>query len=84
MDFTLFEQELFGNPLREYVLCFSILFFGFLIKKFGAGFISRQSFRFLKGFSRNQFSDVFVQLEKKTLEQFITLLILYFAFDQIH
>ncbi|MFI5222227.1 MAG: mechanosensitive ion channel family protein [Bacteroidia bacterium] len=83
MDITLFEKEIFGNPVSEFFICFGILIFGFLIKRFGAGFISKQSFRFLKGFSHNQFSEVFVRLERKPLEQFLTLLIIYFALDRL-
>lgn len=83
MNFTLFEQDLFGNPLREFAICISLLVIGFLLKQFCAGFISRQFFRIIKGFTGNQFSNEFVALERKPLEQFITLLILYFAFDRL-
>jgi MscS family membrane protein len=83
MDISFFEQELFGNPLSEFAICIGILLFGLLLKRFGANFISKQSFRILKRFSRNEFSDIFVQLERKPLEQLITLLILYIAFDRL-
>ncbi|MEI6506929.1 MAG: mechanosensitive ion channel family protein [Bacteroidota bacterium] len=84
MDNTIFDKEIFDNPVFEYAFCLGILLFGFVFKRFGASFISKQSFRILKKFSDNQFSEVFVQLERKPLEQLITLLILYFAFDRLH
>ena len=83
MDFTVFEQDLFGNPLREFAICVGLLAVGFLLKRFCAAFISRQFFRIIKGFTGNQFSEEFVALERKPLEQLITLLILYFAFDRL-
>ena len=83
MDFTLFEQELFGNPLREFAICIGLLVLGFLLKRFCATFFSRQFFRIIKGFTSNQFSEEFVALERKPLEQLITLIILYFAFDRL-
>ncbi len=83
MDFTFFEQDLFGNSLKEFAICIGLLVIGFLLKQFCAGLISRQFFRIIKGFTGNQFSEKFVALERKPLEQFITLLILYFAFDRL-
>jgi len=83
MDFTLFEQDLFGNPLREFAICIGLLVLGFLLKRFFSTFISRQFFRIIKGFTGNQFSEEFVALERKPLEQLITLIILYFAFDRL-
>ena len=83
MDFTVFEQDLFGNPLREFAICLALLVIGFLLKRFFSTFISRQFFRIIKGFTGNQFSNEFVELERKPLEQLITLIILYFAFDRL-
>jgi len=83
MDSAFLDQEIFGNTIREFVICVGILLFGFMLKTFGAKFITRQSFRVLKSFSHNQFSEIFVQLERKPLEQLISLLILYFAFDRL-
>lgn len=83
MDSTFLDQEIFGNTIHEFVICFSILILGFVLKQFGSKFITKQSFRVLKNFSHNQFSEIFVQLERKPLEQLLSLLILYFAFDRL-
>lgn len=77
------EQELFGNPISEFLICIGILLLGFILKHFGAGFLSKQSFRIFKAFSHNQFSEIFVDLLRKPIEQLLTLLILYFAFDRL-
>lgn len=75
--------RLLENDLPDIVLFLVILVLGLLFKRFGAKFLSRQSFRFVKAFSRNQFSEVFVELLRKPVEQFLFLLILYFAFDRL-
>jgi MscS family membrane protein len=82
-ELTLFEQEFFGNPIREFLICIGILLLGFLLKRLGATFLSRQSFRFFKRFAHNQFSEEFVALIRKPFEQLLTLIIIYFAFDRL-
>jgi MscS family membrane protein len=82
-ELTLLEQELFGNPLGEFLICIGILLFGLLLKRFGAVFLSRQSFRFFKQFSGNKFSEEFVALIRKPFEQLLTLVIIYLAFDRL-
>ena len=83
MDFTLLEQSLFGNPISEFAICIGILLLGFLFKKYAATFLSRQSFRFFKQFSHNQFSEEFVALIRRSFEQLIILVIMFFAFDRL-
>jgi MscS family membrane protein len=80
---TLLEQQIFGNPLQELLICLGILLFGFLLKRFSATLLSRQSFRFFKKFSQNEFSDEFVALLRKPIEQMLTLIILFLAFDRL-
>lgn len=57
---------------------------GFLLKRVSARIISRQSFRFVKGIAHNRYSEVFVTLFLKPVEQFITVLVVYFALDRLH
>lgn len=77
-DITLLE-----NSLADILLFAGILLVGILLKRFGARFLSRQSFRFFKAFSHNQFSEVFVDLLRKPIEQFLLVLIVYFAFERL-
>lgn len=86
MDFNnqlLLNQELLGNPIWEWIYFSSILFLGLLFKRFGAKFLSRQSFRFFKQFAHNQFSEEFVSLIRKPMEQILTLIIIYIAFNRL-
>jgi MscS family membrane protein len=82
-EITILEQQIFGNPLQELLICLGILLFGFLLKRLGANILSRQSFRFFKKFSQNEFSDEFVALLRKPFEQLLTLIILYLAVDRL-
>ncbi len=82
-ELSLLEQTYFGNPVREFILCIGILLVGLLFKRYGATFLSQQSFRFFKGMSGNQRSDMLVSLIRKPFEQLLTLVILYLAFDRL-
>jgi MscS family membrane protein len=82
-EITIFEQQLFGNPLSEFLICIGILLLGLLLKRLGATFLSRQSFRFFKQFAHNQYSEEFVALIRKPFEQLLTLIIVYFAVDRL-
>lgn len=77
------STEILGNPILQYAYCLGILLLGLLFKRFGATFLSKQSFRIFKQFSQNQFSEVFVELLRKPIEQLLSLLILYFAFERL-
>jgi MscS family membrane protein len=77
------ETDFFGNSLKDYAWCIGILLLGILLKRLGATFLSKQSFRIFKQFSKNQFSEVFVELLRKPIEQLLLLLILYFAFERL-
>lgn len=83
MDWTLLEQEILENKVADLIICGVILLMGLLLKRFGARFLSRQSFRMVKGFSHSQFSEIFVGFLRKPIEQFLLLLILYFAFEHL-
>jgi len=74
---------LMGNPIIEWIICTGILFLGFLFKRYGATFLSRQSFKLFKGISRNQQAEELVVLIRKPFEQMLTLLILDFAFNRL-
>ncbi len=80
---NLLQTTYFGNTLEQYLYFAGILLLGVLFKRFGATFLSRQSFRVFKAFSKNQFSEVFVDLLRKPIEQLLMLLILYFAFSRL-
>ncbi len=82
-DSGLLQMEIMGNPAKQYLYCLGILLLGILFKRFGATFLSKQSFRIFKQFSHNQFSEVFVDLLRKPIEQLLLLLILYLAFNRL-
>jgi MscS family membrane protein len=82
-EIRLLEHEYLGNSILDLGICLAILLFGFLLKRYGATFLSRQSFRLFKGFSANQQSDQLVHLIRKPFEQLLTLIILYLAFDSL-
>jgi MscS family membrane protein len=71
------------NNLKDILVFAAILLLGLLFKRFGAKVLSRQSFRIFKAFSHNQFSEVFVELLRKPIEQFIMVLVVYFAFERL-
>jgi MscS family membrane protein len=82
-EISILEQEFLGNPIREFIICISILLVGLLFKRYGATFLSKQSFRLFKGMSGNQRSDMLVTLIRKPFEQLISLFIIYLAFDRL-
>ena len=67
-----YSQVFLDNTLYQYLIAFGILLLGFLLKRVSARIISRQSFRFVKGISHNRYSEVFVTLFLKPVEQFLT------------
>ncbi len=79
-----YNQVFLDNTLFQYFIALGILLFGFLLKRVSARIISRQSFRFVKSISHNQYSEVFVTLFLKPVEQFITVMVIYFALDRLH
>lgn len=79
----LLEQKIVENPISEILICVGILLFGFLLKRLVAIFLSKQSFRFFKQLSHNQFSEEFVALIRKPIEQLLTLILLYVAFNRL-
>jgi MscS family membrane protein len=79
-----YNQVFLDNTLYQYLIAFGILLLGFLLKRVSARIISRQSFRFVKGIAHNRYSEVFVTLFLKPVEQFITVLVVYFALDRLH
>ena len=80
-----FEQDIvfLENNLIDILIFAAILLLGLLFKRFGAKVLSKQSFRIFKAFSHNQFSEVFVELLRKPIEQFIMVLVVYFAFERL-
>jgi MscS family membrane protein len=80
---TLLQQEIFGNPVQQLLICGGILLLGFLVKRLLANILSKQSFRFVKTFSKNEFSEEFVALLRKPIEQMLALIIIYLAFDRL-
>ncbi len=78
------DQEIFGNPISAYIICIGFLFSGFILKRYGARFMSQASFRIIRGFSKNKFSEEFVELLKSPFEQLLALIILFLAFDHLN
>jgi MscS family membrane protein len=78
-----YSQVFLDNTLYQYLIAFGILLLGFLLKRVSARIISRQSFRFVKGISHNRYSEVFVTLFLKPVEQFLTVMVIYFALDRL-
>lgn len=77
------EQTFLGNPLREYIICASIIIAALTLKRFGATFLSRQSFKLFKKLSGGRKSEELVVLVRKPFEQLLTLIMLYLAFDRL-
>lgn len=84
MNWLIPDITFFDNKLYDILLFAAILLLGLLLKRFGAKFLSKQSFRIFKSFSRNQFSEVFIELLRKPVEQLITVLVVYFAFERLN
>ena len=78
------EIKYLENPLREYLICVSILLFGFLLKRLFANLISKQTFRIFKGIAKKQYYDQFLLLLRTPFEQLISLVILYAAFSRLN
>lgn len=73
------QRTFLSNSYLSYLLFFTIIFFGWIIKRRGSRWVSRLVFRFFKGFSKNAYADEFVELLRKPFEVFFALLILYLA-----
>jgi MscS family membrane protein len=82
-EIELLKQEYLGNSVLDFCICIAILLFGFLLKRLGATFLSKQSIRLFKGLSNNQRSEQLVLLIRKPVEQLLTLIIIYVAFNRI-
>jgi MscS family membrane protein len=84
MSWLIPDITFLDNKLYNLLLFAVILVIGLLFKRFGAKFLSKQSFRIFKSFSHNQFSEIFIELLRKPLEQLITVLVIYFAFERLN
>jgi len=84
MNWLIPDVTFLDNKLSNILDFAAILLLGLLFKKFGAKFLSKQSFRIFKSFSNNQFSEVFIELLRKPVEQLITVLVIYFAFERLN
>lgn len=80
---SILEQEFLGNPIQAFFECAGILLLGLLLKRFGATFLSKQSYRLFRKFAHNKYSEELVALIRKPFEQLIALVIIYFAFDRL-
>lgn len=78
LHFTILE-----NPVKNILLFAAILIIGLLLKHYGAVVISRQSFRFFRRFSKNKFSEVFVEQLSAPIERLLFLIIIYTSFSQL-
>lgn len=73
------QRTFLSNSYLSYLLFFTIILFGWIVKRRGSRWVSRLVFRFFKGFSKNAYADEFVELLRKPFEVFFALLILYLA-----
>lgn len=78
------EIKYLENPLREYLICVAVLVFGFLLKRFIANIISKQTFRIFKGIAQNLYYDKFLELLRTPFEQLISIIIIYVAFNRLN
>ncbi|MCU0441894.1 MAG: mechanosensitive ion channel family protein [Bacteroidia bacterium] len=77
------EQSFLGNPIQSFFECAGILLLGLLLKRFGATFLSKQSYRLFRKFAHNKYSEELVALIRKPFEQLIALVILFLAFNRL-
>lgn len=84
MNWLIPDITFLDNKLYDILLFSTILLLGLLSKRFGAKFLSKQSFRIFKSFSSNQFSEVFIELLRRPVEQMIAVLVIYFAFERLN
>ncbi len=83
MNWLVSEIEYYDNKIIDLVLFAVILVVGLLFKRYFARVLSKQSFRVFKSFSKNEFREEFVALLRKPIEQLITILVIYFAFEKL-
>ena len=84
MDWLVSDIKYYDNQIIDIVLFAVILVIGLLFKRFLARILSKQSFRIFKSFAKDKFSDEFLALLRKPIEQLITLLVIYFAFEKLN
>lgn len=78
------NQELYHNPLRNYLLFVGILLAGVLLKRICSTLISSQLFRLVKDNSKPVPLSEFVSLLRKPVEAVFMLCIIYLAFDRLN
>ena len=78
------NQELYHNPLRNYLLFVGILLAGVLLKRICSTLISSQLFRLVKNNSKPVPLSEFVSLLRKPVEAVFMLCIIYLAFDRLN
>ncbi|MBP9690121.1 MAG: mechanosensitive ion channel family protein [Bacteroidia bacterium] len=84
MDWLISDIEYYDNKIKDLILFAVILIAGLLFKRYIARVLSKQSFRIFKSFSKDQFGDEFLALLRKPIEQFITIIVIYFAFEKLN
>ena len=82
-DQALLDYTILENPVKNMLLFAAILLVGLLLKHYGAVVISKQSFRFFRRFSKNKFSEFFVEQLSTPIERLLFLIIIYTSFSQL-
>ncbi len=78
------SYRIWGNSVESYLWMAGILLTGFLVKKYCAGFLSRQLYRLFKKTTDNkQYSLEFVGLLRSPFELLLVIITMVLAFDRI-
>ncbi len=84
MLLSIFERSIWGNTVESYLWMAGILLTGFIVKKYFAGFLSRQLYRLFKKSSGNkQYPAEFVGLLRSPFELLLLVITVLLAFDRI-
>jgi len=82
-DSAFFDQEFWGNTVKDYCLFGGILLFGLIFKRIFSKLLSKLLFKLFKSFSQQSHDEAFVALLVKPIETFILLATLYLSINQL-
>lgn len=83
MDSNFLQQQFLGNTIETYLWCGGIILVGLLFKKLISTFLSWCLYRLFKRYTLGVSLKNFQDLLTKPFSLFVTLLILYIAFDRL-
>ena len=82
-DFGLLDNILFGNSIRDYIICAVILFVGFVFKQNFSKYISKFLFDFALKSKKLNSAD-FYTIIKKPLDYLIILIFAFFSINHLN